>query len=233
MWLGKTNGYLQDWITQQWVKITGRKIDLDEFNWLAGPIGRTDVIDDTFIQDLCEKEGLRVHKNLSNAGLLESFDELKFMDEERNRLQSSVAEFYEQTSNYKFEFWSHWCGAFYPFGWLINRIFSKRLQQLNLPLNPMDSSKGIESNILKLKGKDDTTKYTVWYRILKAKNDVIYSGIYTHIFMKSVEEECLKVSFPLPNGNATVIMKKKVYEDGSVDFISKGKGSEIQDSTSS
>ena len=192
MWLGNKYGYLQDWITQQWVKVTGRRIDITQNQWLEGPIGRADLIDDTFIEDLTRKENLVVRKNEESFGLLESMNDLKFTVDPSQILQRKVIDFYENTLDYSFEFWSNWCGVFYPFGWLINRIFSRRLQQLNLPLNPMDSSKGIESNIVKLMDANNVPKYTIWYRILRAKNDVIYSGVYTHVYMASIHEEVLE-----------------------------------------
>ena len=41
------------------------------------------------------------------------------------------------------EVWSQWCPAMRPFGWLISSIFAKRLQQLNLPLRPLDTAYGL------------------------------------------------------------------------------------------
>ena len=43
---------LQDKITQLWVKVTGRRIDPEEFDWLIGPIGDEDIIKDKFIKKL-------------------------------------------------------------------------------------------------------------------------------------------------------------------------------------
>lgn len=106
---------------------------------------------------------------------------------------------------------------------MLSIIFSRRLQQLNLPLNPIDSAKGIVSNILKLKDKNNSTRYTVWYRILKSSNDVIFSGVYAPAYIKGKPDKHLKVIFPLPNGNASVVMKKEVLNDGSLLLSSEGK----------
>lgn len=224
MWLGKKRGYLQDWITQLWVKATGRRIDPSSHQWLLGPVGNTDKIGDTFIAMLCEKDALAIEKNGKDFGLMSSVNEWGLPEKELALLNKQVADFYEHTINYNFEVWSSWCGAFYPFGKLLNLIFSRRLQQLNLPLKPLDSAKGIQSNIIKLfPGNSSDAKWTIWYRILKSKNDVIYSGVYSTAFLQSVNTKCLKVIFPLPNGNATVIMNISVLNDGALFLESKGR----------
>jgi len=41
IWLGERRGYLSDWVTQQWVRSTGRKVRLAECAWLDGPVGGT------------------------------------------------------------------------------------------------------------------------------------------------------------------------------------------------
>ena len=65
------------------------------------------------------------------------------------------------------EIWTKWAGGFKIFGFLLTIIFSRRLQQLNIPLDPLDAAKGFESNIYKLKNENGQTQYTLWYRILK------------------------------------------------------------------
>jgi hypothetical protein len=224
MWLGKKRGYLQDWLTQLWVKGTGRRIQESTYKWLLGPVGNTDKIGDTFIPSLCLKENLSVVKNKSGFGLMNSINEWELSDTDYNGLNKKVFDFYEHTTDYNFEVWSSWSGVFYPFGKLLNFFFSRRLQQLNLPLKPLDSSRGIESNIVKLFPEDSAiARYTIWYRVLKSKNDVIYSGLYSTTFLESIKKKCLKIVFPLPNGNATVIMNISVLPDGSLFLESKGR----------
>jgi len=217
-------GHLQDWITQVWVKSTGKRFDPACNEWLLGPIGDTDLIKDKFIQSLAEKEDLKIEQNLPGAGLLESFNDLQLSPAEMQLINPKVIDFYERTSNYNFEIWSEWCGFFKPFGWLLSVIFSKRLQQLNLPLDSLQSAKGINSNIIKLVDKKTSVpKWTIWYRILKSTNHVIYSGVYTSCEVPNYPGKFLKVVFPLPNGNATVIMRKEILRDGSLKLCSDGR----------
>ncbi|WKN40602.1 hypothetical protein [Tunicatimonas pelagia] len=215
---------IQDTITQTWVKITGRKIAPDDYEWLIGPTGHTDIIKDKFIFELARKEDLSIQKNALNSGLLERIEQIGITGQEKERLNKKVVDFYENTSNYNLEVWSEWKGLFKPFGRLLSIIFSKRLQQLNLPLNSIDTAKGIKSEIIKLRSKNEReTRWTIWYRILKSTNDVVYSGIYTTCKNPNYKAPLLKVVFPLPNGNASVIMTKKVQADGSLLLCSDGK----------
>ena len=215
---------LQDKITQAWVKITGKKINPNDFPWLIGPVGNTDKIKDSFIYDLARKEELEIHKNLPNSGLLSRMDEIGITERDSILINKKVADFYENTSSYDFEVWSEWKGIFKPFGKLLSILFSKRLQQLNLPLNSIDTAKGVKSDIIELKSKStNKTKWTIWYRVTKSNNDVIYSGVYTTCNHPNYQHPLLKVVFPLPNGNASVIMTKKNERDGSLLLSSNGK----------
>lgn len=213
---------IQDKITQYWVKTTGRKINPESDKWLMGPTGDEDIIGNQFIQNLVKDENLKYSSNIANVGLLENISDLDFTQDELDILNKQVIDFYVNTSNYEFEIWSEWKSFFKPFGKALSIIFSKRLQQLNLPLNALDSSKGIKSEIIKL-SKDNITKWTIWYRKLKSSNDVIYAGIYTTAFVPKYNKSLLKVIFPLPNGNASVVMTKEVLQDGSLLLSSDGK----------
>lgn len=224
MRINKKFGHLQDWITQVWVKLTGRRYNPEFDNWLVGPTGDNEIIKDKFIHDLAIKENLEIQENPVDSGLLESFDDLKLTIKEKELLNPKIIDFYQSTSKYNFEIWSEWCGFYKPFGWLLSIIFSKRLQQLNLPLSSLQSSKGIRSNIIKLIDKrTKLPKWTVWYRILKSTNDVIYSGVYTTCEVPNFNGKFLKVIFPLPNGNAIVIMRREILINGSLRLCSDGK----------
>lgn len=224
MWINKRVGNLQDWITQVWVKVTGKRFNPKKDIWLIGPIGDTEIIKDKFIQDIAQKENLEIQENLKDSGLIEDFNDFRLTPKEIELIHPKVIEFYEKTSNFNFEVWSEWCGFFKPFGWLLSIIFSKRLQQLNLPLSSMDSAKGIDSRIIKLVDKmTKVSKWTIWYRILKSNNNVIYSGVYTSCEIPNFPGKFFKVVFPLPNGNAMVIMRKEILSNGSLKLCSDGR----------
>ena len=135
-----------------------------------------------------------------------------------------VREFYEQTSEYNVDAWGEWCGAFRPFGWLLKRIFSQRLQQLNVPLSALDTSKGMTSRIVQVtEPVTGEVKYTAWVRELVGTGDVIYAGSYSICSPPGFDGPCVKVAFPLPNGYALVVMKPSVDADGALLLESVGK----------
>ncbi len=215
---------LQDNITQFWVKLSGKKINPNNYKWLIGPIGNADIIKDKFVYELAEKENLKIEKNYTNSGLIEKIDQFGLSEKDKSKLNKKVADFYLNTSNYDFEVWSEWKGIFKPFAKLLYLIFSKRLQQLNLPLSSIETAKGLKSDIIKLKDKEtNKTKWTIWYRTIKSTNNVIYSGVYTTCKNSKYQNPLLKVVFPLPNGNISVVMTIKVKKDGSLFLSSDGK----------
>ncbi|MDA0990985.1 MAG: hypothetical protein O3A51_09565 [Verrucomicrobia bacterium] len=213
---------LQDWLSQQWCICTGRRIDPDACRWLMGPYGNVDVIEDRYVDGLAAADGLVVRKNEAGFGLLPSMDVLNLNADCRTRLRPEIVAFYEHTLHYDLEVWSQWCQFFRPFAGLITRLYSRRLQQLNLPLDPLDTAPGIRSQIYKL--TDPSTgedKHTIWYRHLKSNQHVIYSGIYSYCTLPN-GQTCLKVIFPLPRGNATVIMRVEVDAKGALVLVSRG-----------
>lgn len=223
MWLGKRRGYLQDWITQCWVKVTGKRVAEKDIKWLDTPIGNTDLISDSYIATVCHANGLTLRQDERGFGLLNHIDDFGLTKDELTRLHPAIQRFYVNTADYHLEIWSKWIGIWKLFGLALRITFSRRLQQLNLPIDPMDSSKGIESHVIKLFSTEGRPVWTIWHRILKSKNDVIYSGIYDTTITPNDSRKHLKVSFPLPNGAAVVILRIIVNENGGLDLISDGK----------
>ena len=211
---------LQDWLSQRWVMARGRRVDPREIAWLFGPFGDVDVIADHYIERLASEERLAVERDAHGAGLLDSIEDL--LGPDAARLDHRIRGFYERTSDHALEVWSQWSPLFRPFAVLINRLYSRRLHQLNLPLKPLDTSRGITSEVVKLREPaTGRARYTVWFRRLRSTGQVVYSGIYAAGRLPS-GERCAKIVFPLPRGNATVIMRPAVTAPGGLELISSG-----------
>ena len=158
------------------------------------------------------------------AGLLEDFEGLRGPGFDPGAVAHPVASFYQKTADYTLDAWSEWCSAFRPFGALLALIFSRRLQQLNVPLRPLDTSRGLTSEILRVSDRESGQQvFTAWLRHLVGTGDVLYAGAYSTCHVPNYEGECVKVVFPLPNGNAMVIMRPVAHEDGSFSVVSDGK----------
>ncbi|MFZ5552686.1 MAG: hypothetical protein ACOZCO_06195 [Bacteroidota bacterium] len=213
----------QDWFTQQWVILWGRKIDPKNVPWLIGPFGNLNGIGEEFIVQLAEKENLIIERNAKAKGLLPSINELHFTEAELSALSKKVIGFYEKTSNYKLDFTVKWNPFFKIFGILVIKLFSDRLNQLNIPTKNLKNPEELKSEIITLSDPvSNEVKYTIWFRTFKTTGQVIYSGVYSTCTLPS-GKTCVKAVFPLPNGNATVIMTPGVQKNGALSLESSGK----------
>lgn len=214
---------IQDWITQQWVILTGRRISERTESWLIGPMGDLGNIGDGFIEALANSEGLLIRSEEANLGLIESFDELKLSKLEMSRIAPEVIDFYENTSNYNLRLSVSWNPFFQFFGRLLSLLFSRRINQLNVPLKNVKKSGNITSRIVKLVDpKTEHLKYTIWHRTFADGKKVLYSGVYS-VGVDRSGNSCVKAVFPLPKGNATVLMRPCVGEKGELILGSNGK----------
>ncbi len=213
----------QDWFTQQWVILWGRKFDPNNYPWLIGPFGDLNGIGEEFIYNLAEKENLIVQRNSKIRGLLPSIDALNLNQSDLDRLSNKIIDFYEKTGRYNLEFNVKWNPFFKFFGYLVNRMFSQRINQLNIPVNNIKHSETLISEIIILTSPvNNQIKYTIWLRKIESTGKVIYSGVYGTCTIPS-GNTCVKAVFPLPKGNATVIMQPSVGDKNELILDSSGK----------
>ena len=213
----------QDWITQQWVILFGKKINPKQNKWLIGPFGKTNGIGKRFINQLVENEHLEINHRETNKGLLQSINQLNISEKEQNRLSKSVIDFYENTSAYHLDLTVKWNPFFRIFGVLLKILFSNRIEQLNVPMDNSTSSKELKSEVIQLiDKKTKKVKRTIWLRTFINSKQVVYSGVYETCTIPS-GQSCIKAVFPLPNGNATVILNPIVGEKGELILKSSGR----------
>lgn len=213
----------QDWFTQQWVILWGKKINAEDYPWLMGPFGNLTGIGDDFIQQLATKENLTIQRDCPADGLIPSMDMLNLSQEELASLSQQVIGFYEKTALYNLHFSVKWNTLFKGFGVLVNKLFSNRINQLNVPTRNTKNAENIKSEIITLTDSTSgTIKYTIWFRSFVSTGKVIYSGIYSTCTLPS-GKTCVKAVFPLPKGNATVIMLPSVGPNGELILNSSGK----------
>jgi hypothetical protein len=217
LWLGESRGYLADWVTQQWVRITGRRLELEQHPWLRGPVGDTTAIGAGFFDDYARRNGLTVIDDGESRGLLPDMDAVL----DSSLLHPFVVRFYECTSDYRMDSWCEWNPWFQPFGKLLAVLFSRRLAQLNVPLSGLDTHRGISSRVVTLRGPAGETE-TAWVRELVACRRTLYAGSYTSCNIPGHPSPCIKVCFPLPNGRAVVVMRCEPGQEGSLWLASDG-----------
>jgi hypothetical protein len=223
MWLDDARGNLIDWTTQRWVQATGRRVALADHPWLDGPIGKPTGIGTSFFETYTHDHNLRMARG-QPCGLLPNVQALHGPDCDVRALSPDIAHFYEATSEYEIDVWSQWSGVFRPFGWALAVLFSRRLQQMNVPLSGLDTSRGMTSEVAPV--VDPVTNnvlFSAWVRELVGTGHVIYAGAYSICSVPDYPAPCVRVVFPLPNGNAIVVLRPVVQQDGSLLLISEGK----------
>jgi len=89
-------------------------------------------------------------------------------------------------------------------------------------LHALAAAKGIDSEIVHLKTRDGAIRYAGWYRRLMDTGRTIYTGFYMTARVPHCDTPCVKVVFPMPNGNATVILRPSVDGAGTLRLSSRG-----------
>lgn len=185
--------------------------------WLAGPVGQTDIISDSVFRRIAEQRGLELHVNTPGAGLMASLFELSGNHFRPDGVDPRIRDFYENTSRYRLDAWCQWNLLFFPLGWMLAWLFGRRLQQLNMPLAPLETSQGISSSIIQLKEPaSHRVCLTGWVRKYVRTGEIIYAGVYDVCAPPDEPGPCVRVVFPLPNGSATVILRPELQADGSL-----------------
>jgi hypothetical protein len=91
--------------------------------------------------------------------------------------------------------------------WLLVTTISRRVQQLDLPLDGLDTAGGITSEIILLRDASGAIRYTGWFRSRVTDGRVLYTGFYKTQRVPAGDLPCVKAVFPMPDGNATVILR--------------------------
>lgn len=153
---------------------------------------------------------------VEGGGLLDDFDRLSGEGFDSARLAPPIVDFYERTSEWRLEVWSQWSSVAWPFGWMLSTVFAKRLQQLSLPLRPLDVAHGMDSRVLAVRAPDGAQLGAAWLRKLRSTGQNVYSGWYGITELPNTGRPSIRVMFPLPNGSIAVFLRPDVRDDGSL-----------------
>jgi hypothetical protein len=82
---------------------------------------------------------------------------------------------------------------------------------------------GITSEVLELRSPEGELVRTAWVREIAVTGNTLYAGSYSVCSVPGHPSPCIRVVFPLPNGNAHVILKPQSHRDGSLTVSSRGK----------
>lgn len=189
-------------------------------SWLDGPVGDA-YIGDRWLAAYAKSVDAQVVDS-THSGLLMSMSALNQPGFSADLLHPRVVEFYEATSDWRLDVWSRWSAWFRPVGLALAGLFARRLQQLNLPLDPMDSSRGMTSEVKPVVARDGSHLGTAWQRTLRANGQTVFGGYYGIVKLPTSNYPSIRVVFPLPNGSVTVFLRPENSGNGGLLLISDG-----------
>ena len=220
-WFAAFVGKIGAWVIYQLIWVFGRTRRWEDVPWLVGPLGGRE-IGETPYAEVAAAEGLTLERRAGHGGLLPSFSALRSDAFDPGAVHPLVREFYEQTAEFAMDVWSR---TYFPMSIglaLLVTTISRMVNQLNFPLSPLDTAHGISSEIILLRRPDGTIRYTGWFRTLTGQRRVLYTGFYMTERAPNAPGPCVKVAFPMPHGNATVVLRPEVGEGGSLVLDSSG-----------
>ncbi len=207
---------------RQWVRLTDRRLARRDAPWLDCPMGPSGRIGAGFYDSLAERQHLRIERS-PDAGLLPRFDALRGEHFDPARVRPEIRDFYEHTACYRLEAWSEAPVLTRVFLWGLTKFVSRRMDQLNFPVSSLELAGGMTSDVLPMVEPDSRRRvYTGWLRRLVVADRVIYTGLYSVERPAAFLDSCVKVSFPLPLGSATVFLRPGARPDGSFELLSSG-----------
>jgi hypothetical protein len=214
-------GRVGAWFIYALIWVFGRTHRRADIAWLMGPLGGKTICDAPY-REVAEEEGLTIERSAREGGLVPSFEQLRGDAFDPDRLQPQVRDFYEHTTQYAMDVWTQ---TYFPANiglWLLVTTISRQVNQLNFPLSPLETAHGLGSEIISMRRPDGSVRYTGWFRTLGEEARVLYTGFYM-TERAPHGGPCVKVVFPMPRGNATVVLRPELEPDGSLVLDSSGK----------
>lgn len=216
---------LGEWSIQRLVAVTGRRLRAGDAPWLDGPLGGAGAVGPAVYERVAADAGLALEVNPPGAGLLEPFEALAGPECDPAAVHPLIRRFYERTGEFEMDVWVEWRGLMGEGARLLVALVSPRMQQLNLPLTPLQASRGMTSDIVRL--SDPATgrmAYAGWLRHVQASRRVLYAGFYTTCTPPRAPGPCIKAVFPVPRGATTVVLRPRSHGDGSFSLTTEGAG---------
>ena len=215
--------HLLDIGSRKFWTITGRSVDLDgDESWLDGPVSGSPRVAKDWLAAEAARHGGSVIDDDPSAGLLPSMSLLDGPGFDAARLRPAVRDFYEHTASWRMEVWSSWSPLFWPGGELVARLWGRRVEQLALPMRPLDVAHGMDSVVTPILDGRGEQVAAAWSRALRATGRTVFSGAYSTRTLPGADRPSVHVTFPLESGNLQVFLRPSVLDDGGFLLESPG-----------
>lgn len=198
-------------------RLTGRRVDLDgRERWLDAPVSASPQVSADWLEAEAARHGGVLGADEPEAGLLPSMAALDGPGFDVRRLQPEVRDFYERTATWQMEVWTGWAPLFRPGGELVARLWGRRVEQLALPMNPLEVAHGMDSRITPIRDRFGTQVAAAWTRTLRGSGRPVFSGAYSARTLPGADRPSVHVAFPLESGNVQVFLRPSVTDDGGL-----------------
>ncbi len=212
------SGALVDRATQRWVIATGRRVTFEDHWWLDGPVGAPVGIGEEWITQHAQRTNAQLIEG--GGGLLPDMAALNGHGFDAAAIHPRIRAFYETTAEWELDVWSRWTWWAEPGGRLINAVFARRLRQLSLPVDPLDTSDGMDSRVLRFATPAGQHLGTAWQRTLRRTGTTLFGGFYGVVTVPLGTRPSVRVVFPLPNGSLTVFLQPHVHGPHGLRLVS-------------
>lgn len=206
--------------TRAFWRVAGRPVDLTADPWLEAPSGGIGHLGDAWIEGEIGRG--RLVDDRPGAGLLAAMANLDGHGFDSARLHPQVRDFYEHTSRWRMDAWLGWSPWLAPGGAFIAWAFGRRVQQLAIPVRPLDVSRGIDSQVRVIRDEAGRQLWAGWLRRLVATGDTIFSGAYRSTTMPGHPGPVVQVAFPLEQGSVQVLLAPSVGANSALVLTSSG-----------
>lgn len=198
-------------------QLTGRRVDLEgRERWLDAPVSREPRVGEDWLAAEAARHGGVLGGDEPDAGLLPSMAVLDGPGFDSARLRPEIRDFYERTASWHMEVWSSWSPVFWPAGELVSRLWGRRVEQLALPMRPLDVARGMDSRVTPIRDRDGDQVAAAWTRTLRGTGRPVFSGAYSARTLPGADRPSVHVAFPLESGNVQVFLRPTVTADGGL-----------------
>ncbi|GAA4621842.1 hypothetical protein [Cellulomonas oligotrophica] len=211
---------LDRWSRSFW-RLAGRAVDLEGADsWLEAPVSATATVGDGWIDVEAAERGWTVDRGAPEAGLLSSMTALDGPGFDSARLRPAIRDFYEHTASWDMDVWSSWSPVLWPAGELVARLYARRVEQLALPMRPLDVAHGMDSQVTVVRDGAGEQVAAAWVRTLRSNGRHVFSGSYSTRTLPGADRPSVHATFPLETGNVQVFLRPSVTDDGGLRLVS-------------
>jgi hypothetical protein len=198
-------------------RLTGREVDLGgRESWLRAPVSSSPRVTDGWLEAEAARHSGVLDPGDQRAGLLPSMTMLDGPGFDAGRLRPEIRDFYEHTAAWQMEVWTGWSPLFWPGGELVARLYGRRVEQLALPMRPLDVAHGMDSQITLIRDGHGSQVAAAWMRTLRGSGRHVFSGSYSARTLPGADRPSVHAAFPLESGNVQVFLRPSVTADGGL-----------------